>query len=114
MFEQYSEEEYEEMFKKVKECINMNPGRTKYEIARKTGISIDIINKFIEEGRLEEKLGSMGYRNVNRSNMSEERRKKLTEELRKQLEPSQSKMNECPENSRLVSDLKEKFNRDIR
>jgi len=110
MLDQYTEKEYEEMFQKIKEYINSNPGKTKYEIARGTQIRVNIIDKFIKEGRLELKFGSVGISNENRSAMSNERRKELTEGLKKELEGKDDKGYIGGRiSSQLVKDIKRKY-----
>lgn len=110
MLGDYSEEEYEEMFQKMKKYLNLNRGMNKVQASRATGVPMDVIEKFIEDGRLELKYGAIGFQNPNSKRMSEERKRELAEALYGQMS-DESKGRRTDSGSKLVTDLKKKYNK---
>lgn len=108
------------MFQKLKQYINLNRGTTnKVQTSRATGVPMEVIEKFIEDGRLELKYGSIGFQSSNSKRMSDEKRRELAEALYSQMNNDSKNSSSTNKNSgsQLVTDLKGKYrsgNRDER
>lgn len=78
----------EQFYNKVKQCIALRPNCTKIEISAYAHVPIDIIENFIENGKLEEREGEL--RIAKKKKMPEETRKKaingLAEKYRAEVE----------------------------
>lgn len=109
MLGEYSEEEYEEMFQKIKKYLNLNSRMNKVQTSRATGVPMEVIEKFIEDGRLELKFGAIGFQKPNSKGMSEERRRELAEALYGQMNED-SRTRKADSGSKLVKDLNKKYN----
>ena len=103
----YTEKELEEMFKRIKTYLNLNPKRTKFQVSGALNIPIEVINEFIKDGRLDEKFLDEPRSLVRKSNINEEKRKELLDALNKENDKYKNSLKYGQNNlhSQLVTDL---------
>ena len=112
--QEIKEKEYEKVCKKIKLFIGINPGLPKYEISRRMGIELDLLDELINEGMLEEIEGEVRVAGIMKRNDGEERRKRFREELNVDnyigsYNGSFNPSNETSNRSKLVEDLERKY-----
>lgn len=102
---------YEHELSIVKRYISLLPNEYKYVISAKSGVSIDIIDKLVEQGLLEEESGVLKEVRKTKSSVSrEEERRRFANELRCAIKPVEN--NDAK--SKLLIDLQQRRQSDSR
>lgn len=97
--EENIERQYATELQKIKNYMALCPGKPKYIVSANTGVSLDVIEKFIEQGILKEEMGVL--KAVTKNGRKNEERAKLIRELKFEIDKSKI----VDPKSRLLKDL---------
>ncbi len=98
-------------YERVKNYIALKPKSTKIEVSSYTRVPIEVVEKFIEEGRFEECGGILRKaRKMSKSLQREnELRKNFLKQMHYDVQPLNIEDTDKTSDSKLVNDLKEKY-----
>lgn len=99
--EENIERQYATELQKIKNYMALCPGKPKYIVSANTGVSLDVIEKFIEQGILKEEMGVL--KAVTKNGRKNEERAKLIRELKYEIDKSNKEI--VDPKSRLLKDL---------